>query len=181
MPDGCARELHQSDLPSPQSPGARQGTGPTGSRLAILATLCRIVVGAFFLLAAGAKLALGDDHGVGVTYGLRTFAAVIAGHTIIPVAASYAAAAGVVAIEVLLGLWLLSHARVKAAVLATIALTLAFSIYLIAAYLRVGDAPCGCMGKLTSGKLSEALVRNVGMVAILLPSLLVRPRQKPRL
>ena len=137
----------------------------------VIASLTRLVVGVFFLMAAGAKVVLSDGHGAGVTYGLSTFAAVIASHHIIPSGASYATAVASVALEVALGLWLLSHRHSRWAAIFTIAFMGVFCLYLIAAYLRVGDAPCGCLGKLMSSKLTDAILRNAALSAMLLPSL----------
>lgn len=151
--------------------GARDGPR---TWLGVLASLLRLLVGMFFLLAAGAKLSLAEGHGVGVTYGLTTFAATIAGHKVVPEGFQYAAAVAAVAVEIVMGLWLLSHRRERLASIVAIVLLAGFCAYLVAAYVKVGDAPCGCMGKLTSGKVTDAIVRNAGLVAVLLPSALLK-------
>lgn len=153
-----------------------RGGASAGPRvwLGVLASLLRLVVGAGFLLAAGAKLSLAEGHGAGVTYGLTTFAATIAGHKVVPEGFQFAAAVAAVAAEVLMGLWLLSHRRERLASALAIVMLAGFCAYLVVAYVKVGDAPCGCMGKLTSGKVTDAIVRNAGLVAVLLPSVLLK-------
>lgn len=134
-----------------------------------IAAALRIVVGGFLLLAAGSKLTLASEHGA--HYGVATFAAVIKDHKVVPEAWAYTAAVGAIVVEVFVGVWLLSHVRPRHAALATAAILLAFSVYLLVAYARVGNAACGCMGKLNGAKLTDALVRNGAMIASLIPSM----------
>lgn len=141
-----------------------------------IAALLRVLVGSFFLLAAGAKFLASD--GTGAAYGLTTFAAAIAQHRVLPPALAPGAALLALLIEGALGAWLLLHARERLAAVATLATLIAFSVYLSLAHARVGNAPCGCLGKLSASTLAGALVRNAGLAALLIPTLLA-PRAKP--
>jgi len=137
-----------------------------------IAAALRIVVGGFLLLAAGAKFTLSGPGENGAHYGVATFAAVIKDHKIVPEAWAYAAAVGSIVVEACVGVWLLSHVRARQAAIVTTALLAAFGVYLLVAYARVGNASCGCMGKLNGAKLSDALVRNGAMIATLIPSMI---------
>lgn len=165
--------------PDPSSPCGAGGTWIRRPWFLAAMSLLRVLVGMFFLLAAGAKLSLAEGHGAGVTYGIATFAALIAGHQIVPERFAYAAAISAVVVEIAVGVWLLSHRRERLASMVAIVLLAGFCVYLVAAYIKVGDAPCGCMGKLTSGKLTDALVRNSGLIAVLLPSVLLGGVARP--
>lgn len=136
-----------------------------------IAAALRIVVGGFLLLAAGSKFTLSGPGEGGVHYGVATFAAVIKDHKVVPEALAYSSAVSAIAVEALVGIWLLSHVRARHAAIATIALLLAFSVYLLVAYARVGNASCGCLGKLNGAKLTDALLRNGAMIASLIPSM----------
>lgn len=164
-------------------PGARVvanafAPGLQSRRFASVAGLLRVGVGAFLLLGVGAKVFLGD--GLGATYGVTTFAAVIAGHNVIPTEASYVAAVVAIALELSLGVWLLAQWQERAATGASLAAIAALSLYVGVAYARVGDAPCGCLGRLTASTLTGALLRNAGLVGLLLPTLCVSRRQDSR-
>ncbi len=80
-------------------------------------------------------------------------------------------AIGVVAAEVLVGLWLLSHVRARRACVAAVALLLAFCAYLLLAYRHVGNANCGCLGRISPTSLQSALVRNTLLALALVPSI----------
>lgn len=144
-----------------------------------IAAALRIVVGGFLLLAAGAKVSLSGPSESGAQYGMATFAAVIKDHKVVPEAWAYSAAVGSVIVEACVGVWLLSHARARQAAIVTAALLVAFGVYLLVAYARVGNASCGCLGKLNGAKLTDALVRNGVMIAGLIPSM-IGPWSRPR-
>ncbi len=132
----------------------------------------RIVVGGFLLLAAGAKVSLAGPGENGAHYGVATFAAVIKNHKIVPEAWAYSVAVGSIVVEACVGVWLLSHVRARQAAIVTMALLAAFCVYLLVAYARVGNASCGCLGKLNGAKLTDALLRNGVMIASVIPSML---------
>ena len=67
---------------------------------------------------------------------------------VVPPSMATGVAIGVVAAEVLVGLWLLSHVRARRACVAAVALLLAFCAYLLLAYRHVGNANCGCLGRI---------------------------------
>lgn len=136
-----------------------------------VAAALRIVVAGFLLLAAGAKVTLHGPGESGAHYGVATFAAVIKDHKVVPEAWAYFAATSAIAAEACVGVWLLSHVRARHAAIATVALLLAFSVYLLVAYASVGNAACGCLGKLNGAKLTDALLRNGAMIASLIPSM----------
>lgn len=132
--------------------------------LTLLPALARVVLGLTLLAAAGAKLSdLDMAHGT-LTRGVHLFAATIAAHHVLPVALALSTAWVTIALEAVLGLWLLSHRRERAAAACALALLLAFSIYLILARVRSGNAACGCFGRVTSNDLSSALARNAALM-----------------
>lgn len=137
-----------------------------------IAAALRIVVGGFLLIAVGAKFTLAGPGEGGAHYGIATFAIVIKDHKVVPEAWAYSVALSSIVVEACVGVWLLSHVRARQAAIVTTALLVAFSVYLLVAYARVGNASCGCMGKLNGAKLTDALVRNGAMIATLIPSMI---------
>ncbi len=139
--------------------------------LPIVAALARVALGLVFLAAAGAKLADLDMANGQLTRGIHLFAASITAQHVLPSVLALPTAWGVVLAETAIGLWLLSHHRERAAVLAAGSLLGLFSVYLMLARVQSGNASCGCFGRVTSGDLTFALARNALLVLLAAPSL----------
>lgn len=137
----------------------------------------RIAVGLMLTLAAGLKLTdpprAVDDPG-----GLAAFVAQIRAQALVPHDAAAALAVAVIAAELALGFWLLSHRAPRPARAAAAALVLAFSLYLAALLLWGNPTPCGCFGRGGQESLANALARNALVLTMLAPP--ARPKHPPR-
>lgn len=148
-------------------------------RIRFGAGLLRTAVGAFFILVAIAKLTSAADAKSLQLHGLNAFARAIADQGVIDPAWSRAAAVGAVLAEAGVGMLLLSHVRPRAGAAIGIALLVVFSGYLLLAYARNPRMPCGCMGRLTTSTIREALVRNAALILALLGSLAGSVARRP--
>mgnify|MGYP000378820650 CR=1 FL=1 len=128
----------------------------------------RITLGTVFLYAALAKLTQFEVLPIGPASGPRVFAYVIQRNGLIPADWSMPVAIAVIAAEMLLGLWLLSHRRGVSAGLCAVGLLAVFSMYLVVAIMHQGTAPCNCFGTLHPVGVQWAIGRNLGLMVVAL-------------
>lgn len=137
---------------------------------AACAAALRTGVGAYLLFAAGAKLLVIDAGGAGPAYGLSLFASVLERQRVVPASSAPRVALAIIVIELVVGAWLLAHVRARHAAAAAISLLIVFAGYLLLAYRQVGNADCGCLGKISSASLGAALLRNAVLGLALVPT-----------
>ncbi len=137
---------------------------------AACAAALRTGVGAYLLFAAGAKVLVIDAGGAGPAYGVSLFASVLERQQVVPASSAPGVALGVILLELAVGAWLLTHVRARHAAAAAITLLVVFAGYLLLAYRQVGNADCGCLGKISSASLGSALLRNAVLGLALVPT-----------
>ena len=128
----------------------------------------RVALGAVFLFVAVAKITQFEVLPIGPANGPSVFAYVIERNGLIPANWSMSVAISVIAAEVLLGVWLLSHRRAALAGLCAAAVLAAFSIYLVLAMRHQGAATCNCFGTLQPIDVRWAIARNIGLILVAL-------------
>jgi uncharacterized membrane protein YphA (DoxX/SURF4 family) len=121
--------------------------------------ILRYGCGSVLLYAAVSKL---FDSVAGET-GLDRFIAIIGSHGLVPKAWASTVAIGVLAVEIVVGVLLLLPKPPKAAGWAGVGLLTSFSIYLALVYRHQGNVDCGCLGRVTSGDLGNAIWRNLAL------------------
>ncbi len=133
-----------------------------------IARLGRILVAAVFLLAAGPK-ALDPE----------SFAAQIGTFDWLPAAWNQPAAIFFVTLEFLLAAALLVDFRPRLASVGTTALLLVFLVVLTEAWYNGNIVDCGCFGDLSSAGPGTAAWRDVGFLALLVPTFFWGARPRP--
>ena len=119
----------------------------------------RFLVGGFFIFSGIIKL-----------YPIESFELTLVDTSIIPWALSSWISRGLVAIEIFLGLGLFVNSKyLNKVLLATVSLTLFFSVYLVLLWFTRGNnVDCGCLGDLISMTPIESLIKNAILVLVLL-------------
>lgn len=130
--------------------------------------LTRVALGSMFLFVAVAKITQFEVLPIGPANGPRVFAYAIERNGLIPAAWSMPVAILVIAAEVLMGVWLLSHRRAALAGLGAAAVLAAFSIYLVFAMQHQGAATCNCFGTLQPIDVRWEIARNIGLMLVAL-------------
>jgi uncharacterized membrane protein YphA (DoxX/SURF4 family) len=130
---------------------------------------CRLTLGAAFLYAGVLK-------GLDVT----GFAGNIAAYKLLPYQANYLVAATLPYIEVMVGVLLLINRRVRPAALLCGLLTMVFIVALFSAWYRGLDISCGCFDPQAKTSIGEALLRDIGLLALAHFSFHLRNRFAPR-
>jgi uncharacterized membrane protein YphA (DoxX/SURF4 family) len=121
--------------------------------------ILRYLCGTVLLYAAVSKL---FDSVAGET-GLDRFSGLIASHGLIANDWAPTVAIGVLVVEIIVGVALLLPKPPKGAGWAGVGLLTAFSIYLALVYRHQGNVDCGCLGRVTSGDLGNAIWRNLAL------------------
>jgi len=128
--------------------------------------MCRICLALVFLYAAAMKFSSLKLSPVSSRVGLGAFEDLMFRHDVIPIHLIPWVAKGVVSIEVLLGIALLTHIKPRIVSGAAFVLLLSFSTYLILVYLHNGNPTCGCFGTLSQSSLALQLIRNSLFLAL---------------
>ncbi len=136
------------------------------NRQCIIGAMCRIFLGLILLYAAGMKLSYDQPTPVSGRVGIGAFEDLMIRHDVIPIHLIPYVAKGIVSLEVLLGVALLTHLKPRIVSVASLLLLLSFSIYLVLVYLHNGDPTCGCFGTLSRSSLVTQLMRN-GLLMVL--------------
>lgn len=142
----------------------------------VLAALGRMSVGAVLLVALADKLVSARVESSGLVRGVGAFADLIQKHSLIPARFAFAAALLAMISEAVIGLWLFTHMKPRAAALSAAVLLGIFSTYLVLVHIHQRDVNCGCFGTLSGGTLIESLVRNGILVGLLVPTWILRER-----
>lgn len=129
----------------------------------------RVILGLILLTSAGMKYIYDQPTPVSARVGIGAFEDLMIRHEVLPIAIIPITAPLVIATELLLALWLLSHYKPRAASLAALGLMLAFSTYLVLIYINNGDPSCGCFGVLSREDLTQQLARNSVLLLLDLP------------
>ena len=132
--------------------------------------LSRLILAGVFLYAGMVK---GGDP--------VTFAGQVANYQLLPYAWNYLVAATLPYLELLCGTLLLLNKRVRPAVLVLFGLNLIFMLALGSLIVRGIDIDCGCFKPGGSSHTSPlaALVRETGLLVLLVFTWLLRQRQHP--
>jgi len=131
-----------------------------------IAAIFRIVLAVVFLYASAMKFSYGKLSPVSSRVGIGAFEDLMFRHDVIPIHLIPYVAKGIVSLEVLLGVALLTHLKPRIVSVASLLLLLSFSIYLVLVYLHNGDPTCGCFGTLSRSSLVTQLMRN-GLLMVL--------------
>jgi len=130
----------------------------------------RFLVGAVFVVAAGSK-ALDP----------AAFARQIAGHGWLPEAWTPAVAIALIAVELLLGSALVLAVASRAAAALIAGLLLLFVGVMAEAWLTGRQVDCGCFGALVERGPGEVVLEDLGLLALLLPTLWSVRKESSRL
>lgn len=123
-----------------------------------LLTASRLLLGGVFLYAGAIKAA-----------NVTAFAGQIANYQILPYAFNYLAAALLPYVEILCGVLLVVHWRMRPALLVLGGLNLVFMAVLTSALLRGLDIDCGCFDPsgTTGTSAGAALLRDLGLMVLI--------------
>ena len=123
--------------------------------LRLLYHACRLLLGGIFLYAGFVKS--GD---------VAAFAGSIAAYRIFPHAGNYLIAATLPYIEIVAGLLLVANSRVRPAALLLGLLITGFIFALVSVIVRGLQIDCGCFGAADSATPLQALLRDIGLLAL---------------
>jgi len=134
-------------------------------------TPMRMFVGAFFLVAATLKVTQTTTTQHGFEVGVAAFASAIERGGVVPSQFALLVAIGVLSIEVIVGIGLLSHRKIKQWSAFTIVFLFLLTSYLILLQIRGKTQACGCLGQWDSS-IPLSIARNALLSLACLPALL---------
>ncbi|MEM8756917.1 MAG: MauE/DoxX family redox-associated membrane protein [Planctomycetota bacterium] len=145
--------------------------------VAMIDPLARVGVGGVLLAAACMKLTqFAVVPAVGPVSGIGAFVEQIRLHGLVPTGLAIPVAVVVVALEIVLGTWLLLHVRRVAASASAIALLAAFSGYLFVAWITGAAGSCACLGDFAEQSIPGALLRKAGLAGALCAGIVLARR-----
>ena len=122
----------------------------------IFRIILRILLGALFIGSAIAKLVSVDS-----------FEIYIFSFEIIPLGLSFIAARLVIVAEFALGLWMICGSHSKASVVCAMAMTGAFSLFLLILIALGSKENCHCFGELVNFTPMQSLLKNIALLLLL--------------
>jgi len=140
----------------------------------------RMFLGLFFLIAAVLKLTQTTTTQNGFEVGVHAFASVIERGGVVPPRLALYTAITVLAVEVVIGLGLLSHRAVKKWASVTIIFLFLMTVYLLFLQIRGKTQACGCLGQWDTS-IPVSILRNALLSLACLPSLVSATNLKARL
>lgn len=149
---------------------------PGGRGTGYAMALGRVLVGLCLLLAAIAKLSTVVDVEGGPVEGVGAFAAGLERQGVIPASLVGLVALLVIGLELLMGIALLVHQRVRVVSKAALGFIVLVSVYMGLAWIVRGNVASGWFGILTGDRISGSLGWNLGAACLLAPSVIWKSR-----
>ena len=129
--------------------------------------LARVILAGVFIYASIHKIVYPDK-----------FYGAIMNYQILPQYGAYALAYLLPALEIFVGLVLLSGKFLYPSLLMISVMLLVFIAAIISAWLRGLDISCGCFGEGSSGEYFEVIVRDIFLLLLCMILFLLNPRRK---
>lgn len=136
--------------------------------------ILRMLLGVFFLIAAALKVTQTTTTQHGFQVGVHAFASVIERGGVIPDNLALLTAIIVLAVELIIGLGMLSHRAVKMWASITIVFLFMLTAYLLFLQIRGKTQACGCLGQWDTS-IPISILRNALLSLACVPSLLAMP------